>query len=76
MKTYLERSVVSKRRQWNREAEISACRAIRSGKTATLVTYPSGLKMMRFAEPFKECGMHYEVSPETWAQLQSNPITA
>jgi len=65
----MKRHVDEKRSQWDQEAAISAARAIKSGKTACLVTYPSGLKMMRFAEPFREYGMHYEVSPETWASL-------
>ena len=65
----LKRLVTAKLEQWGREAMIAAGRAIMQGKTATLITYPSGLKKMRFAEPFTDFGMHYEVSPDAWSAL-------
>ena len=55
--------------RWNREASIAACQAIQAGRKARLVVYPTGLKMMRFAEPFTGNGMHYEVHLNVWNQL-------
>lgn len=60
--------------RWSCQAEIAACRAIRQGKRAALVVYPSGVKRMRFAEPFGEFGMSYEVPVETWNRLIENPV--
>lgn len=58
--------VDEKTNQWTNEAKINAMRAKSKGIEAKLIEYPTGLKMMRFAEPFKEYGMHYEVPPEVW----------
>ena len=58
--------------QWNREAMINAKRAQLQKIEAQLVEYPTGLQMMRFAEPFgKDFGMHYEVTPEAWNYLKN-----
>ena len=70
--TRFEAAINSKISQWEHAAEVSAARAIQAGRLAVLVTYPTGLQMMRFAEPFKGCGMHYEVSVETWKTLTAN----
>lgn len=67
-----ESLVKSKLTQWEGEASISAARAMQAGVEAKLVVYPSGLKMMRFSEPFKEYGMHYEVAPEVWERIKAN----
>ena len=69
----ISNAVQGKRNQWDREAQINACRAIQAGRAAFLVTYPTGKQAMRFAEPYKDYGMHYEVSPETWAKLLLDP---
>ena len=61
--------VDEKTNQWTREAEINARRAKAKGIEAKLIEYPTGLQMMRFAEPFKEYGMHYEVTPEVWQAI-------
>jgi hypothetical protein len=66
----LQAAIDEKIGQWDREAAISAAHAVRAGKTGFLVTYPTGLQMIRFAEPFEEYGMAYEVSPEVWNQIQ------
>ena len=58
--------------QWENEAIINAGRAFKAGRSATLVEYPSGLQMMRFAEPYKDYGMHFEVRPEVWAAIVAN----
>lgn len=65
----LEKAIDEKMAQWDREALINAKRAKAMGKTAVLVTYPTGLQKMRFGEPFQQFGMHYEVSPEIWNSL-------
>lgn len=67
----LHRAVQEKVSQWDREAEVNAKRAILLGRSGTLVTYPSGKQMVRFAEPFKDFGMHYEVSVECWNRCNS-----
>jgi hypothetical protein len=69
MNKQIKTAVKAKLAQWDREATLSAARAIKTGKAAVLVTYPTGLEMMRFAEPFTDCGMHYEVPPQVWAAL-------
>jgi len=56
--------------QWANEAEINARRARAKGIEAKLIEYPTGLQMMRFAEPFKEYGMHYEVTPVVWEAIK------
>ena len=61
--------VDEKTSQWANEAEINARRAKAKGSEAKLIEYPTGLQMMRFAEPFKEYGMHYEVTPEVWEAI-------
>ena len=71
MNNQMKTAVKAKLGQWDREAAISAARAIQAGKTAALVTYTTGLQMMRFATPYAECGMHYEVSPQVWDTLVS-----
>lgn len=67
--SYLEKQKDKKLGQWRREAEIAACHAIQKGIKAWDVVYPSGLHMKRFARPFSEFGMHYEVEPKTWDRL-------
>ena len=62
--------VDEKMNQWANEAEINARRAKAKGIEAKLIEYPTGLQMMRFAEPFKEYGMHYEVTPEVWQAIK------
>ena len=69
METRLQAMCNEKMNQWAGEAEINAMRAKKAGLTAELVTYPTGLQMMRFAEPFKEYGMHYEVTPKVWEAI-------
>jgi len=64
--------VKAKQTQWSNEAKVSAARAILQGRTGTLVQYQTGMKMVRFAEPFKDFGMHYEVTPEVWSELTGN----
>lgn len=66
METRLQAMCNEKKNQWADEAEINARRAKAKGIEAKLIVYPTGLQMMRFAEPFKEYGMHYEVTPEVW----------
>ena len=61
--------VDEKTNQWANEAEINARRAKAKGIEAELIEYPTGLQMIRFAEPFKEYGMHYEVTPEVWQAI-------
>ena len=56
--------------QWANEAEINARRARAKGIEAKLIEYPTGLQMMRFAEPFKEYSMHYEVTPVVWEAIK------
>ena len=56
--------------QWANEAEINARRARAKGIETKLIEYPTGLQMMRFAEPFKEYGMHYEVTPVVWEAIK------
>ena len=68
----IEQLVNAKISQWNKEAMMNAQRAIKKNIEAQKVQYPTGLKMMRFAEPFsKEFGMHYEVTPEAWEYLKN-----
>ena len=67
----LEYAANQKLSQWDREAFVNAVRAFRSGKTGSIVTYPTGKQMVRFAEPFKEFGMHYEVSVDAWNSISS-----
>ena len=67
----LEKLVKSKIASWDVEAEINATRAVMQGRTGVLVTYPSGKQMVRFAEPFKDFGMHYEVTVECWKKVVS-----
>lgn len=71
-KSVLEQAVRVKLGQWKKEALIAASRALRDGKQASVFTYPTGLKMMRFAEPFTDYGMHYEVEVEAWNLLVKN----
>ena len=61
--------VDEKTSQWANEAKKNAMRAKAKGIEAKLIEYPTGLQMMRFAEPFKEYGMHYEVTPEVWQAI-------
>ena len=68
----LEAGVAETMDRWAGEAEMCAARAMKAGRKAVLVEYPTGLLMMRFAEPFTDFGMHYEVPPEVWARLKSN----
>jgi hypothetical protein len=67
--TRLDLAISQKLEAWDNEATISAARAIQQGHTAQLVTYPSGMQAMRFAEPFTTYGMHFEVSPSVWESL-------
>jgi len=62
----IEKMVNDKLSQWDREAALNARRAKAQGRQAVLVTYPTGLQMMRFAEPFADFGMHYEVPAQVW----------
>lgn len=71
-KPFFERQVDQKLDQWKSEATIAAADAVQKSKEATLVIYPSGLRMMRFAEPNTDYGMHYEVAPEVWQALLAN----
>lgn len=71
--TELQGMVENKLTQWDAEKVAAAGRAIAAGSTATLVQYPTGLQMMRFAEPYTDFGMHFEVDPETWSDLTSRP---
>jgi len=69
METRLQEMCNEKMNQWKNEAEINARHAKPKGIEAKLIVYPTGLQMMRFAEPFKEYGMHYEVTPEVWEAI-------
>ena len=69
METRLQAMCNEKMNQWANEAEINARRAKAKDIEAKLIEYPTGLQMMRFAEPFKEYGMHYEVTPEVWEAI-------
>jgi len=71
METRLQAMCNEKIGQWNKEAMINAKRAQLKNIEAKLVEYPTGLQMMRFAEPFKDFGMHYEVTPEVWDYLKN-----
>ena len=71
METRLQAMCNEKISQWNKEAMIAAKRAQLKNIEAQLVTYPTGLQMMRFAEPFAEFGMHYEVTPDVWEYLKN-----
>lgn len=71
MLTRLQAACDEKIAQWNKEAMIAARRAQQKGIEARLVIYPTGLEMMRFAEPFTDFGMHYEVTPEVWDFLKN-----
>jgi hypothetical protein len=70
--TRLEAGINAKLNQWGREAAINAARAMRAGCKAVLVTYPTGLQMMRFAQPFADYGMHYEVPANVWNEIAAN----
>ena len=70
METRLQAMCNEKTDQWTNEAKINAMRAKAKGIEAKLIEYPTGLQMMRFAEPFKEYGMHYEVTPEVWEAIK------
>ena len=75
METRLQAACDEKISQWNTEAAINAQRAQAKGIQAKLIEYPTGLQMMRFAEPFSnEFGMHYEVTPEVWDSLKASPL--
>lgn len=65
----LQAGIIETTSRWNKESKISAIRAHKSGRTAKLVVYPSGLRMMRFAEPFTDHGMHYEVPESVWSGI-------
>jgi transposase len=65
----IQRAIDEKMSQWDREALINAKLAKAMGKSAVLVTYPTGLQKMRFGEPFQQFGMHYEVSLEIWNSI-------
>lgn len=65
----LQQSLDNKLAQWDRESVQSAQRAMREGRKAHLVQYPTGLLRMRFAEPFADYGMHYEVPVEVWESI-------
>ena len=72
METRLQAMCNEKIGQWSKEAMINAKRAQLKNIEAKLVKYPTGLQMMRFAEPFgKDFGMHYEVTPEVWDYLKN-----
>lgn len=68
----LEAEVSAKLSQWEKEAAISACKAIQMGIKASLVQYPSGMRVMRFAEYGGQFGMVNEVRPEVWELLVKN----
>lgn len=68
----LTSAVANKLSQWENEATVNAGRAFKAGHSAVLIEYPSGLQMMRFAEPYKDYGMHFEVRPEIWANIVAN----
>ena len=72
MKTKIQKMVSAKLSQWDSEAVIAATRAARMGRRAIVVTYPSGMEMARFAEPFSDFGMHYEVAPAVWNAITGN----
>jgi hypothetical protein len=67
----LARLLSAKTSQWAAEATIAAGRAVQQNRVPQLIVYPSGKRMMRFAEPFAEFGMHFEVTPETWDDVHS-----
>ena len=70
----LEAGVIEKLNQWDMEAAICACRAFRRGGAgaAVMVTYPTGLSMMRFAEPLSGCPAWGEVTVEVWTEIVKN----
>ena len=65
----LQAGIIETSSRWDKEAKISAMRAHKSGRLAKLVVYPTGLRMMRFADPFTDYGMHYEVSEAVWSEI-------
>lgn len=69
--TRLESMVNDKLLQWSNGAMCAAKRAQILGVEAILVEYPTGLQMMRFAEPFGAYGMFYEVTTEQWDYLKN-----
>lgn len=71
----LQAGILDKLDQWEREARNNAARAILSGRSAVCIVYPTGKKMMRFAEPFTDYGMGYEVPEETWSELGGKQMT-
>jgi len=74
METRIQTLVNEKLASWNRQAMVNAKRAQLNNVNAVLVTYPTGTKYMRFAEPFKEYGMFYEVIPEVWDYLKNGGV--
>ena len=60
----LELGIAEKLNQWDTEAAIGAAHAIQAGQTGTPVTYPTGMKCVRFVG-----GGYTEVRAEVWAEL-------
>lgn len=70
--TRLEAGITETLSRLANEAAVAAAAAYRNGEKATIVKYSTGLEMLRFSTPFGKYGMHYEVPPHVWDDIEKN----